>query len=164
MKSSQYFLHEVYEGNYKIAEILALYECQQVNLRWAKVGRVGTPDEGGFRSLKKPYEVPTSCLVGLARNLAQYYKTLKEGGGTGGKSPFSLLSEPISPSSLLFEPISPSFLNFSFFFSLLPTFSSYFSLLPTFLGHFSLLPILFLPPPKRYRKSSWGGGGAGWTL
>ena len=54
----------------------------------------------------------------------------------GGKSPFSLLSEPISPSSLnvnfsfspssvLFSPISPSS--------------------QLFLGHFSLLPILFLP-------------------
>ena len=29
-------------------------------------------------------------------------------GGQGGKSPFSLLSEPISPSSLLFPPISSS--------------------------------------------------------
>ena len=29
----------------------------------------------------------------------------------GSKSPFSVLSEPISPSSLLFEPISPSSLN-----------------------------------------------------
>ena len=50
------------------------------------------------------------------------------GGGIGGKTPFPLLSEPISPSSLLFEPISP--------YSQL------------FLGHFSLLPILFLPPPR----------------
>ena len=50
----------------------------------------------------------------------------KRGGEQGGKSPFSLLLEPISPSSLLFPPISPSF--------------------QLFLGHFSLLPILFLPP------------------
>ena len=58
------------------------------------------------------------------------------GGAQGGKSPFSLLSEPISPSSLngyvsfspsslLFPPISPSS--------------------QLCLGHFSLLPILFLP-------------------
>ena len=33
------------------------------------------------------------------------------GGEQGGKSPFSLLSEPISPSSLLFKPISPSSLT-----------------------------------------------------
>ena len=57
----------------------------------------------------------------------------------GRKSPFSLLSEPISPSSLLFELISPSSLTVYL------TFSPYFSLLPTFLGHFSLFPILFLP-------------------
>ena len=49
-----------------------------------------------------------------------------QGGEQGGKSPFSLLSEPISPSSLLFPPISPSS--------------------QLFLGHFSLLPFLFLPP------------------
>ena len=62
---------------------------------------------------------------------------MEEGGGTGGKSPFSLLFGPISPSSvninfsfspssLLFPPISPSS--------------------QLCLGHFSLLPILFLPP------------------
>ena len=69
-------------------------------------------------------------------------------GGTGGKSPFSLLSEPISPSSLLF------WANFSlllkrlrFFFSLLPTFSPYFSLLPTFFGPF-LPPPYSVPPPS----------------
>ena len=53
----------------------------------------------------------------------------KEGGGgrKRSKSPFSLLSEPISPSSL----------------------NSYVSFSPSsqlFLVHFSLLPILFLPP------------------
>ena len=65
----------------------------------------------------------------------------------GGKSPFSLLSEPISPSCLLFEPISPSSLKFNYFFSpsslLFPPISPSSQL---FLGHFSLLPILFLPP------------------
>ena len=65
----------------------------------------------------------------------------------GGKSPFSLLSEPISPSSLLFEPISSSSLNVYFSFSpsslLFPPISPSSQL---FLGHFSLLPILFLPP------------------
>ena len=35
----------------------------------------------------------------------------------GSKSPFFLLSEPISPSSLLFEPISPSSLNVYLTFS-----------------------------------------------
>ena len=72
----------------------------------------------------------------------------QEGGGTGGKSPFSLLSEPISPSSILFEPISPSSLKINFCFSpsslLFPPISPSSQL---FLGHFSLLPILFLPPP-----------------
>ena len=67
------------------------------------------------------------------------FHTRERGVEQGGKSPFSLLSEPISPSSLLFEPISPS-LKFNFFFSLLPTFSPYFSVLPSFLGP-------FLPPP-----------------
>ena len=71
-----------------------------------------------------------------------------QGGEQGGKSPFSLLSEPISPSSLLFGA------NFSllpkrlrFFFSLLPTFSPYFSLLPTFFGPF-LPPPYSVPPPS----------------
>jgi len=54
------------------------------------------------------------------------FKVTKEGEEQGSKSPFSLLSEPISPSSLLFPPISPSS--------------------QIFLGYFSLLPILFLPP------------------
>ena len=70
------------------------------------------------------------------------------GGEQGGKSPFSLLSEPISPSSLLF------LANFSllpkrlrFFFSLLPTFSPYFSLLLTFFGPF-LPPPYSVPPPS----------------
>ena len=61
----------------------------------------------------------------------------------GSKSPFSLLSEPISLSSLLFEPISPSSLNVYLTFSpsslLFPPSSQ------RFLGHFSLLPILFFP-------------------
>ena len=77
--------------------------------------------------------------------------TSERGEEQGSKSPFSLLSEPISRSSLLFISSSRS-IQFNspysqlFFFSLLPTFSTYFSLLPTFFGHFSLLPILFLPP------------------
>ena len=48
-----------------------------------------------------------------------------------GKSPFSLLSEPISPPSLLLEPISPSPLNILFFFLPPPYFFP-----------------LFLPPPN----------------
>jgi len=69
----------------------------------------------------------------------------KRGEEQGSKSPFSLLSEPISPSPLLFISSSRS-IQFNcpysqlFFFSLLPTFSPYFSLLPTFFGP-------FLPPP-----------------
>jgi len=55
----------------------------------------------------------------------------------GSKSPFSLLSEPISPSSLnVYLTFSPSSLLF-------PPISPSSQL---FLGHFSLLPILFLPP------------------
>ena len=69
----------------------------------------------------------------------------------GGKSPFSLLSEPISPSFLLLEPISPSSLNASFSFSpsslLFPPISPSSQLC---LGHFSLLPVLFLPPHAIY--------------
>ena len=64
----------------------------------------------------------------------------KRGEEQGSKSPFSLLSEPISPSSLLFESISPSSLNVYLTFS--PSSQ-------LFLGHFSLLPILFLPPLVR---------------
>ena len=73
----------------------------------------------------------------------------------GSKSPFSLLSEPISPSSLLFEPkiiSSPRSIQFNspysqlFFFSLLPTFPPISPSSQLFLGHFSLHPILFLPP------------------
>ena len=71
--------------------------------------------------------------------------------GAGGKSPFSLFSEPISPSSLLFEPISPSSLNVyvPFFPSslLFPPISPSSQLC---LGHFSLLTILFLPPHFHY--------------
>ena len=74
--------------------------------------------------------------------------TVEEGAEQGGKSPFSLLSEPISPPSLLF------LANFSLlpkrlrcFFSLLPTFPPYFSLLPTFSGPF-LPPPYSVPPPS----------------
>ena len=77
----------------------------------------------------------------------------KQGEEQGGKSPFSLLSEPISPSSLLF------WANFSllpkrlrFFFSLLPTFSPYFSLLPTFFGPFLPPPYSVPPPSTNSRK------------
>ena len=88
-------------------------------------------------------------------------KIIREEGGTGGKSPFSLLSEPISPSSLLFEsispfsllsePISPSLYFLSQF--LPPPLNGYFSFSPSsllFPPYFSLLPTLFgpfLPPP-----------------
>ena len=55
----------------------------------------------------------------------------------GNKSPFFLLSEPISPSSLnVYLTFSPSSL-------LSPPISPSSQL---FSGHFSLLPILFLPP------------------
>ena len=65
----------------------------------------------------------------------------RRGGGQGGKSPFSLLSEPISPSSL----------------------NGYVSFSPSsqlFWGHFFLLPILFLPP-LREDKGVQGGHTAG---
>ena len=88
------------------------------------------------------------------------YPSRKRGVEQGGKSPFSLLSEPISPSSLLFEPISPSSLNVNFSFSpsslLFPHISPYSQLC---LGHFSLLPILFLPPPGNSILSVGGGEG-----
>ena len=76
---------------------------------------------------------------------------LKRGEEQGSKSPFSLLSEPISPSSLLLISSSRS-IQFNslysqlFFFSLLPTFSPYFSLLPTCFGPF-LPPPCSVPPP-----------------
>ena len=60
------------------------------------------------------------------------------GEGQGGKSPFSLLSEPISPSSLLFWAnisLLPKRLRF------------FFSLLPTFFGPF-LPPPYSVPPPS----------------
>ena len=62
--------------------------------------------------------------------------SIERGVEQGGKSPFSLLSEPISPSSLKFNfSFSPSSLLF-------PPISPSSQL---YLGHFSLLPILFLP-------------------
>ena len=71
---------------------------------------------------------------------------IKRGVEQGGKSPFSLLSEPISPFSLLFEPLSPSSLKFNSFFSPASLlFSPISSSSQLCLGHFSLLPILFLP-------------------
>ena len=79
--------------------------------------------------------------------------TRQKGDEQGSKSPFSLLSEPISPSSLLFISSSTS-IQFNspysqhFLFSLLPTFSPYFSLLPTFFGSF-LPPPYSVPPPSR---------------
>ena len=86
-------------------------------------------------------------LVSLITSSLRVYRRLKRGVEQGGKSPFSLLSEPISSSSLLFEPISPSSLNVSFSFSpsslLFPPISPSSQL---YLGHFFLLPILFLPP------------------
>ena len=85
-----------------------------------------------------------SKLVARHFNIPNHFKREVE---QGGKSPFSLLSEPISPSSLLFEPISPSSLKINISFSpsslLFPPISPSSQL---YLGHFSLLPILFLPP------------------
>ena len=98
--------------------------------------------QGGYISITKEqngklYLNRESCFV----------LSIRRGVEQGGKSPFSLLSEPISPSLLLFEPISPSSLNASFSFSpsslLFPPISPSSQL---YLGHFSLLPILFLPP------------------
>ena len=65
----------------------------------------------------------------------------KKGDEQGSKSPFSLLSEPISPSSLLFEPISPSSLNVYLTFSL----SSL--LFPPISPSSQLFFGPFLPPP-----------------
>ena len=87
-------------------------------------------------STKRTKLKPAKRLISIWRGVEQ-----------GGKSPFSLLFEPISPSSLLFEPISPSSLKFNLFFSLLPTFPPYFSLLPTFFGPF-LPPPYSVPPPS----------------
>ena len=82
-----------------------------------------------------------------------------QGGGRnrGCKSPFSLLSQPISPSSLLFEAIF--FLlpkRLPHFFSLLHTFSPYFSLLPTFFGPFFPPPYSVAPPSSRIILSAHG--------
>ena len=82
----------------------------------------------------------TFYLIGLnfgmrAGDEHRKLSSTKRGVEQGGKSPFSLLSEPISPSSL----------KFNFFFSLLPTFSPISPSSQLCLGHFSLLPILFLP-------------------
>ena len=82
----------------------------------------------------RPFQRLDACVLGGGWN-------------RGVKSPFSLLSKPISPSSLLFEPISSSSLNVNFSFSpsslLSPPISPSSQLC---LGHFSLLPIVFLPP------------------
>ena len=87
------------------------------------------------------YCFPTSCRC-----------LITEGEEQGTKSPFSLLSEPISPSSQLFISSSRSIqfnspFSHIFFFSLLPTFPPYFSLLPTFFGPF-LPPPYSVPPPS----------------
>ena len=83
----------------------------------------------------------------LLARMGKMWANCMRGGREGGKSPFSLLSEPISPSSLLF------WANFSllpkrlrFFFSLLPSFPLYFSL-PTFFGPFISPPYSVPPPP-----------------
>ena len=104
-----------------------------------------------FSGYNVPIIVVINCFVIhiVAFNFAQesITRSLQRGVEQGGKSPFSLLSEPISPSSLLCEPISPSSLKINFSFSpsslLFPAISPSSQL---YLGHFSLLPILFLPP------------------
>ena len=87
------------------------------------------------------------CVEFSLAMISAFLAPLLRGEEQGSKSPFSLLSEPISPSSLLFEPISLSSLNVYLTFSpssiLFPPISPSSQL---FLGHFSLLPILFLPP------------------
>ena len=99
----------------------------------------------------KHKEVHVMITIG---NLGSYDGCEKGGGEEqGSKSPFSLLSEPISPSSLLFISSSRS-IQFNspfsqlFFFSLFPTFPPISPSFQLSLGHFSLLPILFLPPLK----------------
>ena len=92
-------------------------------------------------------------LVTILLPFSHLRSSCRRAGEQGGKSPFSLLSEPISPSSLLFWAnfaLLPKRLRF--FFSLLPTFSPYFSLLPTFFGP-------FLPPPYSVPPPSWRSHG-----
>ena len=72
-----------------------------------------------------------TCLILFHIKRRKSAHSSMRGEEQGSKSPFSLLSEPISPFSLLFEPISPSSLNVYLTFS------------PS-----SLLFPLFLPPPN----------------
>ena len=85
-------------------------------------------------------------IIMFGEEAASAWASFQGGREQGGKSPFSLLSEPISPSSLLF------WANFS----LLPTFSAYFSLRPTFFGP-------FLPPPYSVPPPSFHDGPLPWS-
>ena len=76
----------------------------------------------------------SSCDVESLELAVEAEGSFMRGLEQGGKSPFSLLSEPIFPSSLLLEPISPSpfsFLKSTIFFLPPPYFFP-----------------LFLPPPN----------------
>ena len=88
---------------------------------------------------------------------------LKERGvEQGGKSPFSLLSEPVSPSplpfepiypfSLLFEPISPSSLKFNFSFLPPPYFFPLFLPPPNFVWAISPSSLFCSSPLKRAHR------------
>ena len=72
----------------------------------------------------------------------------------GGKSSFSLLSEPISPSSLLFRQISPSSLKFNLFFLPLPYFFPLFLPPPNFVWAISPSSI-FCSSPLLFRLDRW---------
>ena len=72
-----------------------------------KAGRV-VAEKLGKKLRKKAYKTAKAATSKLAEKSGDI---IRRGEEQGGKTPFSLLSEPIFPSSLLFEPISPSSLN-----------------------------------------------------
>ena len=86
-----------------------------------------------FTSISAPQRFCCSLCHWHSSQRGEDWHSSQRGEEQGSKSPFSLLSEPISPSSLLFISSSRS-IQFNspysqlFFFSLLPTFSLYFYL------------------------------------
>ena len=130
VKYGSFFCKFCQSGNWKTLLHQRKRNSQSQRARRKKKGtRIAKPP-----SLRK-------CLVLIKQKKKTRTKEVRKGRKgeeQGSKSPFSLLSEPISPSSLN---VNLTFSPSSLLFPLISPSSS-----QLFLGHFSLLPILFLPP------------------